>query len=70
MGCRILSSPAACLYDSVTDWCFGPIFDTEEDAEDFLEFLRTSGISKDPRIMSDQELSTHYSIFYRNKNER
>lgn len=67
MGCRILSSPSACLYDSVTGWAFGPILDDEEDAENFLIFLKEK-TETDPRMMSDQELGDYYSAYLRIKN--
>lgn len=45
MGLRILydpDEPAACLWDSVSDWAFGPVFEGESaftDAQAFIEWL-------------------------------
>jgi len=41
MGVRIISDKsAAALYDSTTGYAFGPIFDDEWEAEDFLDWLK------------------------------
>jgi len=46
MGCRILSGTydgtreGACYVDSVTGTAFGPLFDSADDAEEFMEWLR------------------------------
>ena len=53
MSTHILSDKdgQSCLYCSTTEWAFGPIFHTGEDAEDFLKWLGT-----DPRHLTDGEL--------------
>jgi hypothetical protein len=57
MGCRVApvkKTPGlafydgAIMYDSVTDYCFGPIFNTMKDAEDFIEWLEKKH-NLDPR---------------------
>ncbi len=41
MGCRILVAQdgRAALYCSTTDWAFGPLFESEEEASAFQEWL-------------------------------
>lgn len=43
------------LYDSTTGWAFGPTFDTQEDAEAFLEHLSRIG-ERDARLIPVGEL--------------
>lgn len=43
------------LYDSVTGIAFGPLFESEDDADDFLTHLETIG-ERDPRIIAAAEL--------------
>ena len=53
MGVRILSGEYhSCLYCSTTDWAFGPLFDDDAEAEDFIEWLG----NVDPRLLTDKEL--------------
>jgi len=49
------------LYCSTTDFAFGPIIDSEYDAEYFLEWL-----SVDARKYTDDELSDQLSIWKEN----
>ena len=64
MGCRILAGVAngeqkgACFYDSVTDWCFGPLMNDEEEAVSFMKWL-----PDDPRGIDDTELRKLYTKF-------
>ena len=47
---------AAVLYNSVSDWAFGPIFNSFEEAEDFLAFL--SGDARgyiDARLLEEHD---------------
>lgn len=66
MGVRIMcgdgdgDSQGACLYCSTTDWAFGPIFPSREAAE---LFLKVKCEFKDPREMSDPELSSRFVDF-------
>ena len=70
MGVRIIAGTkdgsefeAACLYDSVTDWAFGPVMDSEEEAIEFLDFLQYPSGAKDPRVYTDAELEDAYCQF-------
>ena len=45
----------SCLYCSVTDWAFGPVFHDDESPEEFLEWLK-----RDPRGLTDKELESKY----------
>lgn len=44
------------LYDSTTGLAFGPLFDTEDDADDFLTHLEKIG-ERDPRVIAAAELA-------------
>ena len=70
MGCRILEAKdgTAVLYDSVTMWAFGNIFESSEEAEGFCQWLEQNpqtdlsclkahgGDGKDPREFADHDL--------------
>jgi hypothetical protein len=65
MGVRILaghidgsSFTGACLYCSTTMQAFGPIFEDEFEAQDFLKWLPDE---PDPRVYSSSELVGLYS---------
>ena len=59
MGCRILSGDdGAVMYCSTTGWCFGPVFDTAEAAEDFVKMLDDKGV--DPRKLTLCELDKEH----------
>lgn len=61
MGVRVIGGgDGACIYDSVTMWAFGPIFEDAEQAEEFLQWLPRQ---PDPRLYTDRELSGKYSDF-------
>lgn len=62
MGCRILYDPkvGAALYCSTTDWAFGPLFESVEQAEAFLEW-----VPSDPRRYPDYKLQGLKSEFTR-----
>jgi len=56
MGCRLANltdHAGTIMYDSVTNWAFGPVFKTWNEAEDFIKFLWPT----DPRTMRDPELA-------------
>jgi len=58
MGTHILSDGPvgrAVLYDSVTEWAFGPLFEDADDAEAFLSWLQ-SFHGEDPRILDEPVL--------------
>lgn len=72
MSCAILTdedSGQACLYCTTTDWAFGPLFETRESAEDFLEWLAANphpsgallGRGTDPREFDDATLERIHS---------
>jgi hypothetical protein len=59
MGVRILhdaETGIACLYCSTTQWAFGPLFESREDAAEFLSWLR-----RDPRDLPDRDLERAFS---------
>lgn len=63
MGVRILGADngdGACLYDSVTMWAFGPIFEDADQAKAFLDWLPPS---VDARMFSDKELEQKHADF-------
>lgn len=63
MGLRILSGTidggdyaAACFYDSVTDWAFGPVFQgdaPDEQAQAFADWLRDDARTYTPGELED-----------------
>jgi hypothetical protein len=50
-------SQGAVLYCSTTEWAFGPVFRTVEDAQEFLVFCPR------PRGLSDPDLESRYADF-------
>jgi hypothetical protein len=62
MGIRILSGrydggeTRACLVDSVTGFAFGPLFDDEDRADDFVSWLAAKDGGRDARTLTDAEL--------------
>ena len=59
MAVNILSGDdGACFYCSTTDWCFGPLMKSREEAEGFLRWLIL-----DPRQFDDAGLEKRYFDF-------
>ncbi len=65
MGVRILvgreqgcENEQAVLFCSTTGWAFGPLFESETEAEEFLEWYRD-----DPRMLTDEELADRVCEF-------
>jgi hypothetical protein len=74
MGVRILhdvETGIACLYCSTTQWAFGPLFESRQDAEEFLAWVRSRSAGEwakydkfevgdtgrcDPRVLTDRGL--------------
>jgi hypothetical protein len=74
MGVRILYDPeadVACLYCSTSQWAFGPLFESREDAAEFVAWLRSRSAGEwakydkfkvddtgrcDPRVLTDRGL--------------
>ena len=55
MGVRISDTNNVCLYDSTTGYAFGPVFESLERAEEFLEYLRERDVD-DPRRLPARTL--------------
>lgn len=69
MGVRILSDnskdyDSACLYDSVTGWAFGPLFEDYDKAQAFLDWLDC-----DARVLTDKALKAKHIEFLRHLEE-
>ena len=62
MGVRVSDSQHVAIYDSVTDTAFGPIFESEADAESFLAYLRARDL--DARALNDRILEEHQNTWY------
>lgn len=46
------------MYDSVTDWAFGPVFTSPENAEQFLAWAESQGVRNgDVRQLSNDRLA-------------
>lgn len=69
MGCRILNAEGgkAVLYCSTTDWAFGPLFDSEDHAMDFLEWLEKTCGDGDARKLTDKQLSANYVAWLKDR---
>ena len=61
MGVRITGREGvSALYDSVSGFAFGIVFDNNEEADDFLEFAKNNE-PRDLRVLLDTEFSRLYS---------
>jgi hypothetical protein len=49
-------------FDSTTGYAFGPIFNEEWEANDFLEHL--SATDRDPRMMTNAQLSQEFDKWH------
>lgn len=74
MGCRILTGEydgyrtQACMVDSVTETAFGPLFDSYEDCEDFIQYVqRRTG--HDPRRLDWGQLDDAHTRWLETKKE-
>jgi hypothetical protein len=57
MALRFVVGEVVALYDSVTDWAFGPIFHSEEAADRFLNWAEEQGVSDgDVRQLTNPQL--------------
>lgn len=59
MGVRVTDIDNVAIYDSVTGFAFGPTFNCEDAAGDFLSWL-DSNDEKDPRLMTNSELESKF----------
>jgi hypothetical protein len=70
MGVRILSGDkpwdGAVLYCSVSMWAFGPVFENEDQAQEFLNWLAPVDARS---INSDRELENKYVEFLNREKE-
>ena len=67
MGIRITGREGvSALYDSVSGFAFGIVFDSDEDVESFLEFSKREE-PRDLRILKDSELESLYSKWFSQK---
>lgn len=67
MGVRVLKDGESALYDSTTGQAFGPIFESESDAEAFIAFATEQGVM-DIRRIGAQLFDRLYAEFLK-KNE-
>jgi hypothetical protein len=57
MSVRITSDEdKAALFDSVSGWAFGPVFDNSDEADDFLVFCESAELP-DVRTMTENDLA-------------
>ena len=57
-----------CLFDSVTEWAFGPVFHSEEDAESFLEYAEALGVRDgDVRRLTNDQLTQMWDDYCKAK---
>lgn len=63
MSVRLTSGESkVALFDSASGFAFGPVFDDEDDAQDFIDYVERS-IEGDIRGLSDAELANLYGAF-------
>jgi len=54
------------LYDTVTDWAFGPVFGSEEAAKRFLDWAESQGVKDgDVRALNNVNLSKLWDLYTR-----
>lgn len=72
MGLRFTSKKhVVALYDSVTDWAFGPVFRSEESAARFLDWAEQNGIENgDVSVLANPELWELWSRYCEQGGER
>jgi len=81
MGVRLITGKSGnqevtVMYDSVTNWAFGPLFDSPEQAEAFQKWLEAhpkdssecgkffaGPTTSDPRLMGDSTLESAFAEF-------
>ena len=65
MGLRFISDGEhTALYDSVTDWAFGPVFTTEDAALAFLNWAENHGVPDgDVRCLSNERLAALWDSY-------
>ena len=64
MSVRITDDDSVGLYDSVTDWAFGPVFPSAEAAGDFLDWYNDP---PDLRTLSDAQLEALFALWARDR---
>ena len=62
MGVRITDLETVALYDSVSGYAFGPTFDSEEAAQDFLDYTAALE-TPDPRLWDDETTDRLYQLW-------
>ena len=63
MGLRLTSmEQKVALFDSTSGFAFGPVFDTELEAEAFVEFAEKR-LNRDLRTVTDREFEEVYAAF-------
>jgi hypothetical protein len=60
MGIRVTDGMQVALFDSVTGFAFGIVFDDVADADDFLEWVEEQDLS-DPRDWTDAQFEQEYN---------
>lgn len=66
MGLQLTSVEGkTAMFDSVTGWAFGPAFDTEREANSFMEWLEVEHGLEDARIISPDRLHELYAEWTR-----
>lgn len=68
MGIRIIegdygSTSGAVMFDSVTDWAFGPLFNDEQEAELFISWHRNEYAGENLLRVSREVLEERFSQF-------
>lgn len=64
MSVRITDTTNVALYDSTTGHAFGPTFQSADDAQEFLDWLRTKTLV-DPRQIPWRELDDLHNAWWK-----
>lgn len=76
MGIRVLAgameqveapSGAAVLFDSVTGTAFGPLFSSDDEANEFLGWYSTRRTARDLRRLNEMQVREYVSTFRRER---
>jgi hypothetical protein len=62
MALGITNAQNVALFDTSSGWAFGPVFDSKEDAEDFIRYAREVN-DVDPRQVATYELAVIHAAW-------
>ncbi len=66
MSVLLTNDRKVAMYDSVSGFAFGPTFDSEDEASEFVDFLYEE-YDSDPRALNDKEMEEALIKFEKRK---